>query len=75
MVEITRADLSAISHTEAWGDPKGPKSDMAYLLLVPDKAVEEEKRFGLVAVWTQPCQARLPSLDKVVRKLTLLINT
>ena len=75
VVEITRASLSTISHTKVWGDPKRPKSDMAYLLLVPDQVVEEERRFGLVAVWTHPWQARLPSLDEVARKLTLLINT
>ena len=75
VVDITRAGLSAISHAKVWGDPKKPKSDMAYLLLAPNQAVEEEQRFGLVAVWTHSCQACLPSLHKVARKLTLLINT
>ena len=67
VVEITRAGLSAISHVEAWGEPKRPKSDMAYLLLAPDQVVEEERRFGLVAVWMHPCQAPLPSLDEVAK--------
>ena len=75
VVEITRASLSAISCTEAWGDPKRPKSDMTYLLLVPNQVVEEERRLGLVAVWTHPFQAHLPSLDEVMRKLNLLVNT
>ena len=74
VVEITRVALSTISHAEAWGDPKRPKSDMAYPLLVPDQAVEEEQRFGLVVVWTHPCQAHLPSLDEVARKPILLIK-
>ena len=74
VVEITRAGLSTISCAEAWGDPKRPKSDMAYLL-APNQAVEEERRLRLVAVWTHPCQAHLPSLDEMVRKFTLLINT
>ena len=60
MMEITQADLSTISCAEAWGDPKRPKSDMVYLLLVPDQVVEEERKFGLVAVWTHPYQAHLP---------------
>ena len=75
VVEISRVGLSAISCAEAWGDPKRPKSDMAYLLLAPNQAVEEERRFGLAAVWIHPCQAHLPSLDEAARKLTLLINT
>ena len=48
---------------------------MAYLLLAPDQAVGEERKCGLVAVWTHPHQACLPSLDEVARKLALLINT
>ena len=54
VVEITRVGLSAISHTKAWGDPKRTKSDMAYLLLLPNQVVDKKRRFGLVAVWTQP---------------------
>ena len=68
VVEITRTGLSAISHAEVWEDPKRPTSDMAYLLPVADQVVEEERRFRLVAVWTHPCQAHLPSL-------VLLMNT
>ena len=75
VVEITRTCLSAISHAKVWGDPKRPKSDVAYLLLAPNQVVEEERRFMLVAVWAHPCQACLPLLDKVARKLALLINT
>ena len=73
-VEKTRVDLSAISHAEAWGKPKRSMSDVAYLLLAPNQVVEEERRFGLVAMWTHPCQGCLPWLDEAVRKLTLLIN-
>ena len=57
------------------GGPKRPKSNMAYLLLVPDQVVEEERKFRLVVVWTYPCQAHLPLLDEAARKLALLINT
>ena len=48
---------------------------MAYLLLVPAQEAEEERRFGLMAVWVHPSQTLLPLLEEVVRKLTLLINT
>ena len=75
VMEIIWLGLSVISCSDVQGDPKRPKSDMAYLLLVPDQAVEEERKFRLVAVWMHPCQAHLPSLDEVARKLALLINT
>ena len=75
VMEITQLGLSAISHAEEWENPKRPMSNMAYLLLMPDQAVGEERKFGLVAVWTHPHQAHLPSLDGAVRKFALLINT
>ena len=48
---------------------------MAYLLLAPSQEAEEEKRFGLAGVWVHPNQILLPSLEEVVKKLTLLIST
>ena len=75
VMEITQSGLSIISCADVWGDPKKPKSEMAYLLLAPDQSVEEERKFKLVAVWTHSCQACIPSLDEVARKLALLINT
>ena len=72
---ITQSHLSAISWEEAWGDPKRPKFGMAYLLLALAQEGEEERKFGLVAIWVHSYQTILPSLEEVVKKLTLLINT
>ena len=58
-----------------WGDPKRPRFGMAYLLLVSAQEAEEDRRFSLVVVWVHPSQTLLPSLNEVVKKLTLLINT
>ena len=57
------------------GDPKKPRFHMAYLLLAPAQEVEEERRFGLVVLMVHPSQTLLLSLEEVVRKLNLLINT
>ena len=72
---ISQQCLSAISQAKAWGDPKKPKLSMAYLLIVLAQAVEEERIFGLVAMWVHPCQTLLSSLEEAVKKLTLLFNT
>ena len=74
-MEITWSGLSAISWAEACGNPKRSRFGMAYLLLALAQEVEEERRFGLVAVWVHPCQACLPMLEEAARKLALLINT
>ena len=57
------------------GNLKKPKSDMVYLLLMPDQVVEEERKFGLVAMWANPFQVHLPSVDEVAKTLALLITT
>ena len=72
---ITWSCLSAISKAKARGDPKKPKLGMAYLLMVPAQAVEEERKFWLVAMWVHPCQTLLSLLEEAAKKLTLLINT
>ena len=48
---------------------------MAYLLIVPLQAVEEERKFRLVAMWVHSFQTLLSSLEEAAKKLTLLINT
>ena len=72
---ITRAGLSTISQARGWGNPKRQLLGMAYLLLAPAQEAEEEKRFSLAGVWVHPNQTLLPSLEEVVKKLTLLIST
>ena len=72
---ITQSCLSAISHAKAWGDPKKAKLSMAYILIAPAQLVEEERKFGLVAMLVHPCQTLLSSLEEAVKKLSLLINT
>ena len=75
IMAISQMHLSAISWAKALGDPKKPKLSMAYLLIVLTQAVEEERIFGLLAVWVHPCQALLSSLEEAAKKLTILINT
>ena len=72
--DMTRSELSALSHMGAWGDTQKPQCNMAYLLIAPGKTIKGEMAFGLTVVWAHPHQACLPSLDEVVRKFTLLID-
>ena len=57
------------------GKPQRPKLSIAYLLIALAQAVEEERKFGLVAVWVHPCQTLPSLLEEPPKKLTLLINT
>ena len=68
-------ELYALSPTGTWDNAKKFKHYMAFLLIAPDKTIEEERAFGLVAVWAHPFQAHHPSLGEAAHKLRLLINT
>ena len=57
------------------GNTKKFHSDLAYLLVSPKKATEEEMMFRLAVVWVHPYQAHIPTWDEVVRKLTLLTTS
>ena len=72
--EITNKRTICPSQAGAWGDVEKPKHDMGFLIIVPDKTVEGEKVFGLVAVWTHTYQACHHSLGDMVHKPALLIN-
>ena len=74
-IAISQSHLSAISQANTWGDPKKPELSKAYLLIALAQVVKEERKFRLVAVWVNPCQTLLSSLEEAVKKLALLINT
>ena len=69
---MIQSELSSLTGSGAWGDAKKFCSDLAYLLVSPEKATEGEMVFGLAMVWVHPYQACISTLDEVARKLTLL---
>ena len=71
---VTWPELSTLSHSGAWGDARNFQGNMAFLLIVPEKTIQEEVAFSLTMVWANPYQAHLSSVDEVAKKLTLLIN-
>ena len=71
---MTQSELSALSHTGAWGDTQKFQGDMVFLLIAPKKTIEGEMAFRLAMVWAHPYQACLSSLDEVAKKLILLIS-
>ena len=67
MMEITQSSLSAISCAEAWGDPKRPKSNKVYLLLVPDQAPHHSSTGG-EKIWASGIvDPSLPSSSHLTR--------
>ena len=54
------------------GDAKRFQSELAFLLILPERVAKGELAFGLVVVWVYPYQACIPSLEEAARKLTLI---
>ena len=75
MALVTQPELSALSHSGAWGDTEKFQGDLAFLLIAPEKTIQGEVAFSLTMVWAHPYQACLSSLDEVAKKITLFINT
>ena len=75
VTQVTQPGLSSLTHLHAWGDIERFCSDMAFLLILPEEGVAGERVYGLAMVWVHPCQARVPTLDEVARKLALLVSS
>ena len=72
---MTQLELSALSHSGAWGDTEKFWGDLAFPLIAPEETIQGDVAFGLTMVWVDPYQACLFSVDEVVKKLTLLVNS
>ena len=70
----TQPELYSLTHLLVWGDPKRFCRDVAFLLILPEEGIAGERVYGLVMVWVHPYEARLSTIDDVVRKLTLLAS-
>ena len=73
--EITLVKLYALSPADTWDDTEKFKCHIAFLLIAPNKTVQGERVFGLVALWAHPLQACHSSWGEVACKLRLLIST
>ena len=69
------AELYALSPAGTQDDTEKFRWYMVFLLIVPNKTIDEERVFGLVAVWAHPFQAHHPYLGEVACKFWLLITT
>ena len=74
ITQVTQSGLSSLTHWQAWGDFERFHSNMAFLLILPKEGIAEERVYGLTVVWVHPFQARVPTLDKVAKNLTLLAS-
>ena len=66
----SQVELSSLNSLKAWGKGQKLCHDIAFLLVLVDKEVTEDRRYGLSTVWVNPSQARVSSMEEEVGKLT-----
>ena len=49
--------------------------DITFLLIVTEEEATGDRRYGLSTIWVNPCQARVCSMEEVVRELTTCVSS
>ena len=67
---ITSAELSSLTSLKAWGEKQKICHDIAFLLILAEEEATEVRKYGLLTIWVNPCQARVCSMEEAIRELT-----
>ena len=67
---VSQAELSSLSGLRAWGERQQFCHDITFLLVLAEEEATGDTKYGLLTVWVNPSQARLPSMEEAVGKLT-----
>ena len=49
--------------------------DIAFLLVLAEEEATGDRKYGLLTIWVNPCQARVLSMEEAVRKLTAWVSS
>ena len=72
---VTQSELSALTGLKAWGDKEKFQNDITFLLVSAKEEATGDRKYGLSTIWMNPCQARVHSMEEVVRELTTWVSS
>ena len=72
---FTPAELSSLTSLKAWGDRQRIHHDITFLLVLAEEKATGDRKYGLSTIWVNPCQARVHSMEKVVKDLTTWVSS
>ena len=75
VAHMTQMELASLTCLKAWGDAERFCSDITLLLVLPKEDAVEERVYGLAMVLVHPYQARVSTIDEVVKQLNQLVPT
>ena len=59
---------------EGLGEKQKVCNNIAFLLVLAEEEATGDRRYGLLTLWVNPCQARVCSMKEAVRELTALVS-
>ena len=57
------------------GERQKVNHDVAFLLVLAEEEATGDRKYGLLTICVNPCQARVPSMEEVVGKLTVWVSS
>ena len=72
---ITPTELSSITSLKAWGEKQKIHHNITFLLILTEEKATGDRRYGLLTIWVNPCQARVCSMEEVVKELTTWLSS
>ena len=75
ITSITQLELSSLTSLKTWGEKQKACNDITFLLVLAEKETTGDRRYGLLTIWVNPCQARVCSMEEVVRELTAWVSS
>ena len=71
---LSQAELSSLNGLKAWGERQKSCHNIALLLVLTREEATGNRKYGLSTVWVSPSQARVPSMEEAVGKVTAWIS-
>ena len=72
---MTHSELFSLTSLKAWGDAEKFHSDVTFLLDLTEEGAVGDRVYGLSTIWVNPYQARVSTIEEVVKQLTALVST
>ena len=67
---LSQVELSSLNSLRVWGKRQQFHHNIAFLLVLANEEATGDRQYGLLTIWVNPSQARVPSIEEVVGKLT-----
>ena len=75
ILSIAQLELASLTGLKAWGEKQRVHNDIAFLLVLAKEEATGGRKYGLSTIWVNPCQARVHSMEEVVRELTAWVSS